>query len=77
MAEPDNVSGTRVTAPAVQVWCASLNRWVDGFDLVSADDDGCIVRRRSDGEVLPLAFSGDQVRRPAAPARVARHRPPG
>jgi hypothetical protein len=58
---------------AVEVWCASLHRWVRGFDLVEANPDGCIVRRISDGEVLPIAFKGDQVRstsdaRPGWPA---------
>lgn len=51
----------------VEVWCASLDRWVPGFDLVSSGREGCIVRRRSDGEVLPIAFSGEHVRAPAGP----------
>jgi hypothetical protein len=56
-------------AQPVEVWCASLARWVQGFDLVEANPDGCIVRRLSDGEVLPIAFRGDQVRTmPPSPA---------
>jgi hypothetical protein len=50
------------SAQPVEVWCASLDRWVRGFDLVEANQDGCIVRRLSDGEVLPIAFSDEQVR---------------
>jgi hypothetical protein len=46
----------------IQVWCASLDRWVDGFDLVGRTVEGCLVRRLSDGEVLPLAFSEEHVR---------------
>ena len=53
--------------PAVEVWCASLDRWVTGFHLVEAGDEGCIVRRLSDGEVLPFAFSDHHVRAPARP----------
>jgi hypothetical protein len=50
----------------IEVWCASLDRWVPGFHLVDRTGEGCLVRRLSDGEVLPLAFSDDQVRpRPA------------
>ena len=47
----------RADAQAVEVWCPSLDRWVQGFDLVEANPDGCIVRRLSDGEVLPISFS--------------------
>jgi hypothetical protein len=50
---------------AIQVWCASLGRWVDGFHLVGRTVEGCLVRRLSDGEVLPLAFSEEHVRPPA------------
>ena len=53
---------------AVEVWCPSLDRWVRGFDLVESNPDGCIVRRLSDGEVLPIAFSDEHVRAtPASP----------
>ena len=52
---------------AVEVWCASLDRWVRGFHLVEANDDGCIVRRLSDGEVLPIAFSDEHVRATSRP----------
>jgi hypothetical protein len=49
----------------VEVWCASFDTWVGGFDLVASTDDGCIVSRRSDGEVLPITFSDAHVRPPA------------
>ena len=52
----------RADARAVEVWCPSLDRWVQGFDLVEANPDGCIVRRLSDGEVLPISFSDEHVR---------------
>mgnify|MGYP005821430951 CR=1 FL=1 len=58
----------------VEVWCASLNRWVDGFDLVDRTVEGCLIRRLSDGELLPLAFSDEHVR-PVADADGARPGP--
>jgi hypothetical protein len=57
----------------IQVWCASLDRWVDGFHLVDRTGDGYLVRRLSDGEVLPLAFSDEHVRPRASAPRF----PPG
>jgi hypothetical protein len=57
---------TEQTSAQVEVWCASLDRWVEGFDLVAQDGEGCIVRRLSDGEVLPVAFATSHVRIPVA-----------
>ena len=37
-------------------------QWARGFEVVEADDDGVRVKRLSDGEVLPVVFSGDDVR---------------
>jgi hypothetical protein len=38
--------------------------WVDGFEIVSTEEDGSVrIRRLSDGEVLPAAFPPDDVRR--------------
>ena len=38
--------------------------WVSGFEVVAtADDDGYVLRRLSDGEILPAAFPTDAVRR--------------
>jgi len=38
--------------------------WVEGFEVVSTDDDGSLhLRRLSDGEVLPTSFPPDAVRR--------------
>jgi hypothetical protein len=57
-----HMGSERTRARAVEVWCPSLDRWVQGFDLVESNPDGCIVRRLSDGEVLPISFSDDHVR---------------
>ncbi len=37
--------------------------WANGFEVHDADGDGYRVRRRSDGEVLPVTFTRDDVRR--------------
>ena len=37
-------------------------QWARGFEVVEADDEGVRVKRLSDGEVLPVVFSGDDVR---------------
>jgi hypothetical protein len=38
--------------------------WVDGFEMAEATPEGCHVRRLADGNVLPLVFPHDEVRRP-------------
>jgi hypothetical protein len=37
-------------------------RWVRGFEVVEAYGEGYRVRRLSDGSVLPVVFSADDVR---------------
>lgn len=38
-------------------------QWAKGFEVVSADGDGTYrVRRLSDGQELPVAISGDDLR---------------
>lgn len=37
--------------------------WVNGFEVDAATDDGYRVRRRSDGEVLPVPIPAADVRR--------------
>jgi hypothetical protein len=51
--------GTRV-----EVRSSFDGTWVNGFEVVDADDDGSLqLRRLSDGEVLPATFPRDSVRR--------------
>jgi hypothetical protein len=38
-------------------------RWLAGFEVVEALDGGYRVRRLSAGEVLPVTFDADDVRR--------------
>jgi hypothetical protein len=36
--------------------------WVRGFTLASLDEQGCLIRRGSDGVVLPAPFPVDHIR---------------
>ena len=51
----------------VEVWSRYERTWVGGFELadVRATDEGFeyLIRRRSDGEVLPERFDSTNVRR--------------
>jgi hypothetical protein len=38
-------------------------QWARGFEVVDVTDNGVRVRRASDGEVLPVEFREDDVRR--------------
>jgi hypothetical protein len=38
-------------------------QWARGFEVFEVTDDGYRVRRQSDGEVLPVVFADDDVRR--------------
>jgi hypothetical protein len=37
--------------------------WTTGFEVAEVTPDGLVLRRRSDGEVLPTEFPPDAVRR--------------
>lgn len=37
--------------------------WAAGFVVAEVRDDGYVVQRRSDGQVLPATFPTDEVRR--------------
>jgi hypothetical protein len=48
----------------VEVRSSFEGTWVGGFAVVGpADDGGFVLRRTSDGEVLPEPFPADAVRR--------------
>jgi hypothetical protein len=38
--------------------------WARGFRVECHDDDGYVVRRESDGALLPVTFPAAEVRRP-------------
>jgi hypothetical protein len=41
--------------------------WAHGFEVADVADDGVHVRRLSDGEILPVPFGQDDLRREASP----------
>jgi hypothetical protein len=47
---------------SVEVLVRYQHHWAPGFEVVSVDDDGYWLRRRSDGAMLPVAFADDEVR---------------
>ena len=51
-------AGTRV-----EVRTGFDRSWATGFEVAEVTDDGYRVRRRSDGEILPVAIAADDVRR--------------
>ncbi len=53
----------------VDVWCESLSEWVRGFAVHEVSDSGVLVRRLSDGVVLPERFELTQVRPAVAVSR--------
>lgn len=46
----------------VEVRNAFDRRWVKGFEIAEVIDDRYVLRRMSDGSVLPADFSADDVR---------------
>ena len=53
-------AGTRV-----EVRTRYQGSWTDGFEIFRTTDAGYVLRRESDGYVLPIVFIGDDVRRPS------------
>lgn len=37
-------------------------RWVPGFEVIANSDGGVMVRRISDGVVLPVSFAATEIR---------------
>lgn len=46
----------------VEVHCRFDQRWTPGFTVVDVSEQGCRIRRTSDGCVLPAWFPLEQVR---------------
>lgn len=46
----------------VEVHCRFDEHWSGGFTVVDVTDDGYLLRRQSDGSVLPAWFPRDQLR---------------
>lgn len=67
MADPPTPSagGARPLAPGTKVEVRRRydDRWARGFEVAAVDGDGYLVRRRSDGSVIPTPFSRADLRR--------------
>jgi len=46
----------------VEVLVGYETHWAREFEVVAVDDDGYRLRRRSDGEILPVAFGDHEIR---------------
>jgi hypothetical protein len=46
----------------VEVLVRYQTHWARGFEVVAVDHDGYWLRRRSDGEILPVAFADNEIR---------------
>jgi hypothetical protein len=46
----------------VEVLTRYEQRWTTGFEIAAIDDDRFLLRRRSDGALLPAAFSAAELR---------------
>jgi hypothetical protein len=46
----------------VDVRTRYLGAWADGFEVAMHLDEGCLIRRVSDGSVLPDAFDWSDIR---------------
>jgi len=55
----------------VEIRTRFLSNWAPGFEIVVVDGDRVAVRRRSDGAVLPVTISLDDVR----PAQISSRTP--
>ena len=53
--------------PAVEVRSSYVGDWSSGFEIAEATRDGFLVRRQSDGALLPGVFPPEDVRELDAP----------
>jgi hypothetical protein len=50
------------TGTEVEVLTRYERHWASGFEIASVDEAGFVLRRHSDGAVLPTAFSANEIR---------------
>ena len=60
---PDRPQRPLAPGTRVEVRRRNDDRWARGFEVAALDGDGYLVRRLSDGTVLPTAFPRDDLRR--------------
>jgi hypothetical protein len=51
-----------LTGTEVEVLTRYERRWTTGFEIASVDDERFLLRRHSDGAVLPASFSASELR---------------
>ena len=62
--EPARDEETRLrVGSSVEVRSRFDKEWTKGFTVAELTDDGIRVRRRTDGELLPVLFHPDDIRR--------------
>lgn len=55
-------NGSLTEGTRVEVRQRLDSRWARGFEVAGLASDGYVIRRRSDGELLPVSFGADDVR---------------
>jgi hypothetical protein len=51
------------TGTHVEVFSQFTEAWISGFEIATTGSEGYHLRRLSDNTVLPVVFSGDDLRR--------------
>ena len=59
-----NIDNHQPLAPGtpVEVQTRYQNRWSTGFEIAAISNDRYLIRRRSDGALLPITFPPDKIR---------------
>jgi hypothetical protein len=62
MTTVDSGNGAALPRREVEVRSHFDGRWVGGFEIADVNDDRYLLRRRSDGAMLPVAFPAHEIR---------------
>ena len=62
MTTSDSGNGAALPRREVEVRSHFDGRWVGGFEIAGVNDDRYVLRRRSDGATLPVAFPAHEIR---------------
>jgi hypothetical protein len=66
--------GDGMSPPEIEVRTRFDGRWVGGFEIVAENENRYLLRRQSDGAVLPVPFPAGDIRprkRPSGPRGTA------
>ena len=69
MTTVDSGNGAAISRREVEVRSRFDGRWVSGFEIADVSDDRYLLRRRSDGAMLPVAFPAHEIRSRVPPNR--------